>query len=233
MRSHPSHSFLNPDPIACLVGQSNEAPVIVYGQSMNVLINFGAQVSSIRSGFCEYMTLKVYPLIRLLELEVTIPYLGYLEVNPQILGIEGHNEDALMLVIPTTTYSEKVPAMVGSKIIDRVMGNDDKGGTHKGNCDQETGPLWCSHVKVTLAAMHRLKGKWGSGSIPPHSPILQHPRSSAWMMSGDLSVPLGRLPFPCLGSSAYMVTQASEDTACKSTCLLSQHKAPSCPPLWY
>ena len=33
-----------------------------------------------------------------------------------------YNEDVLLLVIPTTTYSEKVLVIVGSKIIYRAMG---------------------------------------------------------------------------------------------------------------
>ena len=34
--------FLNPDPIAHLVGHSNEAPVIMDGQRATALINMGA-----------------------------------------------------------------------------------------------------------------------------------------------------------------------------------------------
>ena len=75
------------------------------------------------SGFCKWMDLKVYSLDRLLELEGTrgsgIPYL-------QIPGIKGY-EDILLLVIPIMTYSEKIPIMVGSKIIDRAMGMITKG----------------------------------------------------------------------------------------------------------
>ena len=71
------------------------------------------------------------PLGKLLELEGTagsaIPYLGYVEVNIQIPGIKNYNKDVLLLVIPTTTYSEKVPVMAGSKIIDRAMGVITKG----------------------------------------------------------------------------------------------------------
>ena len=44
-----------------------------------------------------------------------------------IPGIKSYNENVLLLVIPTTTYSEKVPVMVGSKIIDWVMGMMTKG----------------------------------------------------------------------------------------------------------
>ena len=77
------------------------------------------------------MALKVHPLDRLLKLEgtgrATILYIGYVEVNVLIPVIKGYNEDVVLLVIPTMTYAEKVPAMVGSKIIDRAMGMIMKG----------------------------------------------------------------------------------------------------------
>ena len=63
--------FLNPDPVACLVGHSNEVPVIMDEQRVTTLINLGAQVSSINSQFCEDLTLQIQPLGRLLELEGT------------------------------------------------------------------------------------------------------------------------------------------------------------------
>ena len=112
--------FLNPDPIAHLVGHSKEAPVIMDGQRAAALIDLGAQVLSISSVFCRDLSLQIQPTGRLLGLEGTggsaIPYLGYVEVNLQILGIKNYNEDVLLLVIPNTTYSRKVPVMVGSKI---------------------------------------------------------------------------------------------------------------------
>ena len=49
-----------------------------------------------------------------------IPYLRYVEVNLQILGIKGYNKDVLLLVIPNMTYSEAVPVMVGTKIINKA-----------------------------------------------------------------------------------------------------------------
>ena len=121
--------FLNPDPIAHLVGHSNEALVIVDGQEMAALIDLGAHVSSISSQFCE--DLQIQPLSQLLELEgtggSTIPYLRFMEVNLQIPGIKNYNEVVLLLVIPTMTYSETVLVMVGSKIIDRAMSAITKG----------------------------------------------------------------------------------------------------------
>ena len=111
--------FLNPDLIACLVQWSYEEPIIVDGQKVTTLIDLGAQVFSVSSGFFKQMTLKVQPLDRLLELDSTgnsaIPSLGYVEVNLQIPGIRGYSEDFLLLVIPTINYSEKVPVIVGSQ----------------------------------------------------------------------------------------------------------------------
>ena len=61
--------FLNPDPIAHLVGHSNEAPVVIDGQEVTALIDSGAQVSSIGAQFCKELTLHIPPLGQLLELE--------------------------------------------------------------------------------------------------------------------------------------------------------------------
>ena len=117
--------FLNPDPIVHLVGCSNEALVIVDKLETTALIDSIAQVSSISTKFCENLALHIQPLGWLLELEGTggaaIPYLEFVEVDLQILGIRNYNEDVLLLVIPTMTYSETVPVVVGSNIINKVL----------------------------------------------------------------------------------------------------------------
>ena len=117
--------FLNLNPTAHLIGHFNKAPVIIDGQVVAALIDSGAQVLSTNAQLCEDLTLQIQPLGQLLELEgmggAAIPYLGYVEVNLQILGIKGYNEDVLVLVIPTTTYSKAVPVMVGTKIINKAL----------------------------------------------------------------------------------------------------------------
>ena len=50
-----------------------------------------------------------------------IPYPRFVEVNLLILGIKNYNEDVLLLVIPTTTYSKKVLVMAGTKIINKAL----------------------------------------------------------------------------------------------------------------
>ena len=75
--------------------------------------------------FCKDLVLQIQPLGWLLELEgagvAAIPYLRFVEVNLQIPGIRNYNEDVLLLVIPTMTYSETVLVVVGSKIINKVL----------------------------------------------------------------------------------------------------------------
>ena len=61
--------FLNPDPIACLVGCFNEAPVIIDGQEVTALIDSGTQVLNISAQFCKELTLQIQLLGQLLELE--------------------------------------------------------------------------------------------------------------------------------------------------------------------
>ena len=89
------------------------------------MIDLGAQVSSISGQFSKVLTLKIQPLGRLLELQgnggAAILYLRFVEVSLQIPGIRNYNEDVLLLVIPTTTYSKTVLVVVGTKIIDKAL----------------------------------------------------------------------------------------------------------------
>ena len=93
-----------------LVGCANKVPVVVDGHEVTALVDLGAQVSNISAQLCKDLGLKIQPLGQLLELEGTggaaIPYLRFVEVNLQILGIRGYNEDVLLLAIPTTAYAE-------------------------------------------------------------------------------------------------------------------------------
>ena len=113
------------------MGHANKAPVIIDGQKTIALIDSSVQVSSVSSQFCKELALEIQPLGQLLELDGTggsaIPYLGFMEVNLQIPGIQHYNKDVLLLVIPTMTYSKMVAAMVGSKIIDKALSLITKG----------------------------------------------------------------------------------------------------------
>ena len=154
----PAVPFLNLYPIAHLVGWSNEVPLIVDRQKVTALIDSGAQVSSISSGFCEQMALMVHPIDQLVELEGTggsaIPYLEYVEVNIQIPGIWGY------LPFGHTNYNlfQEGTSCDGVQGNWQGHGNDYERGTSKGNHDLEIGPLWCSYVWVAPVALQRHRG---------------------------------------------------------------------------
>ena len=98
-----------------------------------------------------------------------IPYLGFVEVHLQILGIKHYNKDVLLLVIPTMTYSKAVPVMVGTKII------------NKGLSLMTTGEL----AKATMTWRQAHFGAVMSGSLQPShsssgkSEVTQGPTSSS------------------------------------------------------
>ena len=194
------NTFLNPDPIACLVGHSNEAPVIVDRHGMTALIDSAVQVSSISSQFCKDLALQIQPLGWLLELQGTgssaIWYLRFGEVNLQIPGIKNYNADMLLLVIPTMTYSEMVPVVIGSKIKDRALRIITKGELMK-----VTKTLRQAHVGTVMSGSLQLPHASSDGTGVEKEVIHSSPRrwgNSAWIMSGAQSTPHRRSPFPHL-----------------------------------
>ena len=146
--------------------------MIVDGQEMTTLIDLDAQVSSVSSQFCKDLALQIQPLGQLLELEgiggSAIPYLGFMEVNLQIPGIKNSNEDILLLVILTMTYSKTVQVMVGSKIIDRAMRLMAKGELAKASM------MWrqthfVAVMSGSLQLPHTSSNKTGEGREVSHS----------------------------------------------------------------
>ena len=115
----------NPDPLYRLIGEPNEASVIVENQKVKGLIDSGAQVSSISDKFAQELNLEVKKLETLLDLEPTgggqVPYDGYVEVRLQIPNVQAFDLDVLMLVIPESEYSKTVPVTIGTLHIDEII----------------------------------------------------------------------------------------------------------------
>ena len=117
--------YHNPDPLYRLIGEPNEAAVIVENQRIKGLIDSGAQVSSISDKFAEKLNLEVKKLETLLDLEPTgggqVPYDGYVEVRLQIPNVKAFDLNVLMLVIPESEYSKSVPVTIGTIHIDEII----------------------------------------------------------------------------------------------------------------
>ena len=99
--------FLNPDPFGQWYGIKNVAKVRVNGESCMVLLNNGTQINTITPNFVKSHSLEVGPLSDLVGRLVTCVGLGnaltqpvsYIIIWIQVDGVQGYDEDQIILVI--------------------------------------------------------------------------------------------------------------------------------------
>ena len=213
--------FLNADPIACLIGHSNEAPVIIDGQEVAALIDSGAQVLSISAQLCEDLTLQIQPLGQLLELEgmggAAIPYLGFVEVNLQILGLKGYSKDVLLLVIPTTTYSKAVLVVVGTKIINKAPSLMTVGELAKATATWRKanfGAVMLGSLQFSCNGSGQSKVTTGAASSIHQGGTVEVQKFQLNDVKGSVCTTESHHT-PHLAPLTYRQTQVSKDTVCK------------------
>ena len=139
--------------------------------------------------------LQIQPLGQLLELEGTG---GSARSTSRSPGIKNYNEDVLLLVIPNTTYSETVPVMAGSKIIDRVMSLMTKGDLTKVTM------MWRqvhfgAVMSGSLQPTHTSSNKTGVEKEVSHSSLRSEPMEVRKFCLDNVrgqSAPHRRSPFP-------------------------------------
>ena len=117
--------FHNPGPLAHLIGEPNETYAIVEGIKTKVLLDSGAQLSSITETRAKELNLEIKQLRTILDLEgtggVEVPYEGYVELNLDIPEIKGFQEDILMLVVKDSEYGKKVPVAIATLHLDMIL----------------------------------------------------------------------------------------------------------------
>ena len=117
--------YYNPDPLVRLIGEPNETSVIIKNAQGKGLVDSGAQILSISDKFAKLLKLHVNKLETLLDLEPTggenVPYEGYVEVRMQVPGIATFDLNVLMLVIPESEYSKRVPVTLGTLHNEKII----------------------------------------------------------------------------------------------------------------
>ena len=117
--------YHNPDPLVRLIGEANETEIIIENEKVKGLIDSGAQVSSISDTFASKLGLKIKQLNTLLDLEPTgggqVPYNRYVELRMRVPNVRAFDLDVLMLVIPESEYSRRVPITIGTIHIDEII----------------------------------------------------------------------------------------------------------------
>ena len=117
--------YHNPDPLVRLIGEPNETRIIIENEKIKGLIDSGAQLSSILDTFASKLGLEIKQLNTLLDLESTgggqVPYNGYVELRMRVPNVRAFDLDVLMLVIPESEYSQRVPVTIGTIHIDEII----------------------------------------------------------------------------------------------------------------
>ena len=82
------------------MGPKSEADVILEGKRVKMLIDSGAQISTISKGLVDELGLEIKQLNSLLTIEGTgggeVPYLGFVEGRMKIPRVVGFDEDVLL-----------------------------------------------------------------------------------------------------------------------------------------
>ena len=108
-----------------LIGEANKTDIIIENKKVKGLIDSRVQVSSISDTFASKLGLKVKQLDTLLDLEPTggrqVPYDRYVELHMRVPNVRAFDLNVLMLVIPESEYSRRVPIMIGTIHIDEII----------------------------------------------------------------------------------------------------------------
>ena len=111
----------NPDAWGRLIGPQNIAPIRIDGEKTMVLLDGGAQISSISKKWVEQAGLPIYELENLVDILQAggscLDYEGYTEVTITSDEIPGLNYTFPVLIVPYTEYHDYVPLTLGTKTL--------------------------------------------------------------------------------------------------------------------
>ena len=109
-----------------MIGRANEEQIVINGHPVTALLDTGSQVTHISEAFCQANSIQIHPLDKMVEIEGDwgdiIKYIGYIEATLTLpLGSQTFEIEALLLVLPSTDYQQRVPIAVGTTITDMVV----------------------------------------------------------------------------------------------------------------
>ena len=129
-----------------LLGEQTTIHITINGIETTALLDTGATVCTISTDFYQqYLRdVPIQPIDDIVKIRCAdgeaIPYLGYIKVTINTADIDtASNNDCLMLVVPTTQYSQKVPAIIGTNFINSIMDS----------IHQQNGERFLQHTKMT------------------------------------------------------------------------------------
>ena len=122
--------FLNPDPFQHWYGVKNVAKVKISGESCMALIDNGMQINTIMPSYMKSCSLEVGLITNLIGTWVacvglgntyTWP-LGYIIILVQVDGVQGYNEDQIVLVVlDLLNFVVRIPVILGTPTISCIV----------------------------------------------------------------------------------------------------------------
>ena len=107
-----------------LFGRTNEVPVSIQGCDATALLDTGSTVSTMSTSFCKQLNLQQNGLNDFIEIEGAngqcVPYEGYVVAQLCVPDLQ-LDMPALFLVVPVTQYSQTVPILLGTNILEQVQ----------------------------------------------------------------------------------------------------------------
>jgi len=101
--------------------------IYIEGNCCRALLDTGAMVSSIAYKSCQLLLPHFHiHLFKNFKLDVTgagdqtLPYMGYIEVDVSVPEIGLESVTCILLVVPDTQYTETVPVILGTNVLDRL-----------------------------------------------------------------------------------------------------------------
>lgn len=111
-----------------IFGPPTETEIIINGKKIPALIDTGSTVSTISESFYNKelsQSVDMKTLDNILQIECAggtqLPYKGYIEVNLEIPKNISHTSEHVMLVVPDSKYSQQIPALIGTNVLESMM----------------------------------------------------------------------------------------------------------------
>ena len=106
-----------------MITDKNETRVLVEGQLLTALVDPGSLASKITNSMAKELNLEIQQLSKLTSSDEnsSLPYLGYVECRLSVPEVQAFSEDCIFLVIPDDEYNKRVPVVVGSLQLNRVV----------------------------------------------------------------------------------------------------------------
>ena len=122
--------FLNPDPFQCWHGVEKVARMRINGEGCMALLDNGTQINAIMPKYVSDHSLQMGPITYLLSAKVGCiglgnaysRSLGYVVIQVQVDGVQGYDEDQIVLVIfDLSNFVAWIPVILGTPTISCVI----------------------------------------------------------------------------------------------------------------